>query len=159
MQEDPGSPSGFLHRHFDQFEVGDGFRSRGRTITECDIVSWCALTGDHYVLHTDAHYAAQTRFGQRIAPGLLVLAYAAGLGIPPAAPAIVANYGSDVVRFTAPTFIGDTIHLRAQVLEKTIKRAGKDGVARLQWNVHNQNGVLVMASELSILMSCAGARP
>jgi 3-hydroxybutyryl-CoA dehydratase len=143
----------FLSRHFDHIELGDSFRSRGRTITESDIVQWCALTGDWYRLHSDAHYAAGTRFGQRIAPGLLVLAYAAGLGIPPDAPAIVANYGTDALRFTAPTFIGDTLHLRSEVLGKTVKREGRDGVVRLRWDMHNQNGTVVMASELHILMA------
>lgn len=145
----------FLSRHFDEIAVGEQYRSRGRTITESDIVQWCALTGDWYVLHTDAHYAATTRFGQRIAPGLLVLAYAAGLGVPPDSPSIVANYGSDKLRFTAPTFIGDTLHLRSEVLEKTVKREGRDGVVRLRWDMHNQNGTVVMASELQILMACA----
>jgi len=145
----------FLSQYYDHIAVGQTFKSRGRTVTEADIVNWCSLTGDWYVLHTDAHHAARSRFGQRIAPGLLVQAYAAGLGVPADAPAIVANYGSDSLRFTAPTFIGDTIHLESAVLEKADKRAGLDGVVRLQWNVHNQNGVLVMASELRILMDCS----
>ena len=157
MMIEATSTCGFLERHFDEIEEGARFRSRGRTITETDIVQWCSLTGDWYVLHTDAHYAAQTRFGQRIAPGLMLLAYAAGLGIPPAAPAIVANYGTDALRFTAPAFIGDTIHLEAAVLDKTVKRPGTDGVARLQWNIHNQNGQLLMSSELRILMAFRGA--
>lgn len=143
----------FLSRYFDDIQVGEQFSSRGRTITESDIVQWCALTGDWYVLHTDAHFAATTRFGQRIAPGLLVQAYAAGLGVPPDAPAIVANYGSDSLRFTAPTFIGDTLHLRSEVLERIVKREGRDGVLRLRWDMHNQNGAVVMASELQILMA------
>lgn len=153
-----GRPVNFLDKHFDQLEIGETFRSRGRTITESDVVQWCALTGDWYVLHTNAHYAAQTRFGQRIVPGLLVLAYAAGLGIPPDAPAIVANYGTDSLRFTAPTFIGDTLHLEASVLGKDTKREGRDGVVRLGWNMINQNGVMVMKSDLQILMSFQGAR-
>lgn len=142
----------FLLKHFDEIAVGEHFRSRGRTITESDVVQWCALTGDWYMLHTDAHYAAGTRFGQRIVPGLLVQAYAAGLGIPPDAPAIIANYGTDALRFTAPTFIGDTLHLRAEVRDKAAKREGRDGVVKLAWNMHNQNGVMVMASDLQILM-------
>lgn len=148
----------FLYRHFDEIEVGETFTSRGRTITESDVVQWCALTGDWYVLHTNAHYAAETRFGQRIVPGILVLAYAAGLGIPPDAPAIIANYGTDALRFTAPTFIGDTLHLEASVLSKETKREGKDGVVKLGWNMHNQNGAMVMKSDLQILMSFKGAR-
>lgn len=147
----------FLARHYDEIAIGERFVSRGRTVTESDLVQWCALTGDWYVLHSDAHYAARTRFRERIAPGLLVLAYAAGLGIPADAPAIVANYGSDALRFTAPTCIGDTIHLEAEVLEKSDKRPAKDGVVRLAWNVVNQNGAMVMKSDLQILMSCNGA--
>jgi 3-hydroxybutyryl-CoA dehydratase len=146
----------FLVRYYDEIALGARFVSRGRTITEADVVQWCALTGDWYVLHSDAHYAARTRFGQRVAPGLLVLSYAAGFGIPPDAPGIVANYGADALRFTAPTFIGDTIHLESEVLEKTDKRAARDGVLRLAWNVFNQNGVMVLKSDLQILMSCRG---
>lgn len=146
-----------LSKCFDELWIGEQFSSHGRTVTETDIVNWCALTGDWYVLHTNAHYAAQTRFGQRIAPGLMVLAYAAGLGVPPSAPAIVANYGTDQLRFTAPVFIGDTVHLEMKVLDLVVKREGRDGVVRLAWNMINQNGVQVMASDLQILMSFKGA--
>lgn len=144
----------FLDKYFDEIAIGERFRSRGRTITEADIVQWCALTGDWYVLHTDAHYAAGTRFGQRIAPGLMVVAYAAGLGVPSDAPAVVANYGSDAIRFVAPTVIGDTLHLESEVLGKTVKEEGKAGVVKLGWNMCNQNGTLVMTSDLQILMNC-----
>lgn len=146
----------FLTKYFEEIQVDDSMVTRGRTITESDIVQWCALTGDWYVLHTDAQYAAQTGFGQRIAPGLLVLAYAAGLGVPPDAPAIIANYGTDNLRFTAPTYIGDTLHLEARVLSKEIKRERRDGVVRLAWNMVNQNGIMVMTSDLQILMACKG---
>lgn len=147
----------FLNRYFDEIELDDWMASRGRTITEADIVQWCSLTGDWYVLHTNAHYAAQTRFGQRVVPGLLVLAYAAGLGVPPDAPAIIANYGTDNLRFIAPTFIGDTLHLEARVLSKESKREGRDGLIRLEWNMLNQNGITVMKSDLQILMAFKGA--
>ena len=133
----------FLERPVDELEPGARFRSRGRTITETDIVNWCAMTGDWQVVHSDAVYAESSRFGQRIAPGLMVLAFAAGLGIPPDSPTIVANYGTDRLRFVAPTHIGDTLHV--------------DAVVRLAWNMVNQNGTPVMVSDLMILM--AYARP
>lgn len=148
----------FLEKHFDELEVGERFVSRGRTITEADIVAWASLSGDWYVLHTDAHHAARSRFGQRVAHGLLVHAVTTGLGVPPDAPAIIANYGTDNLRFVAPTFIGDTIHLESEVLAKTVKREGRDGVVKLQWNAVNQNGTTVMVSDLQILMAYAGGR-
>lgn len=139
----------------DGIEVGARFRTRGRTITEADLVNWCALTGDWQVVHTDAVYAEGSRFGQRIAPGLMVLAYAAGLGIPADSPTIVANYGTDRLRFVAPTFIGDTLHLEAEVLSIEPRRPGVDAVVKLAWNMVNQNGKPVMLSDLMILMTYA----
>ena len=147
----------FLHRYFDEIEIGERHASRGRTVTEADVVQWCAFTGDGYILHTNAHYAAGTRFGQRVVPGLLVQAYAAGLGVPPDAPAIIANVSTDGLRFIAPTFIGDTLHLEARVQGKEVRREGHDGVLHLEWNMHNQNGAMVMKSDLRILMAFRGA--
>lgn len=143
----------FLNKYFNEIEVGERFHTRGRTITESDIVQWCALTGDWNVLHTDAHFAARSRFRQRIAPGLLVQAYAAGLGVPPDAPAVIANYGTDALRFTAPSFIGDTLHLEAEVKTLRVKTEGRDGVVQMMWNMVNQNGNMVMSSDLQILMA------
>lgn len=143
----------FLERPVDALSVGDRFRSRGRTITETDLVNWCALTGDWQVVHSNAVYAESSRFGQRIAPGLMVLAYAAGLGIPAEADTIVANYGTDTLRFVAPTYIGDTLHLESEVREITPRRAGVDAVVRVAWNMVNQNGKPVMVSDLLILMA------
>ncbi|MFM1990922.1 MAG: hypothetical protein RJA99_3879 [Pseudomonadota bacterium] len=146
-----------LERPVDEITVGARFRTRGRTITETDLVNWCALTGDWQVVHTDAVYAEGSRFGQRIAPGLMVLAYAAGLGIPADSPTIVANYGTDRLRFVAPTYIGDTLHLEAEVLSIEPRRPGIDAVVKLAWNMVNQNGRPVMLSDLMILMTYASA--
>ena len=53
--------------------------TRGRTITEADLVSFSALTGDWHPQHADAAWAAESPFGERIAHGMLVLSYAVGL--------------------------------------------------------------------------------
>lgn len=143
-----------LARWYDALAVGDRMTTHGRTVTEADIVMFCSLTGDMFRLHTDRHYAEASMFRQRVAPGLLVHAYVTGLGVPPAGEAILANYGSDELRFTAPVFIGDTVHLEAEVLEKTDRRAGRDGVVTLAWNGVNQNGRAVFTSRLLCLMAC-----
>jgi 3-hydroxybutyryl-CoA dehydratase len=147
--------AGFLSKHFEDVNVGDAFVSRGRTVTEADIVNWCALTGDWHVLHSDAHYAAGSRFGQRIAPGILVYALAAGLGVPADTTTVIANCGADDLRFLAPTVIGDTLHLEARVREKKLRSSGGDGIVVIAWNMINQHGVTVMTSNLRILLSCA----
>ncbi len=148
---------GLLDKYYDELSVGDRMVTHGRTITETDIVMWCTLTGDMFLIHTDRHYAEKSMFGQRIAPGLMVNAFMAGLGVPAGSPSILANYGTNELRFTAPVFIGDTLHLEAEVVEKKDRKPGRDGVVTLQWNAVNQNGRTVMSSQLMSLMACRPA--
>ena len=88
-------------RYLDDLEVGDSFTTKGRTVTEADIVNFAALTWDTYPLHVDAEWASKTIFGERIAHGMLVLSFAAGL-VPMQPGPIVAFYGMEKVRFFAP---------------------------------------------------------
>lgn len=141
-----------LMASFDDLDVGASQVTRARTICESDIVDWCARTGDWFPLHSDAVYAEASMFGRRIAPGLMVLAYATGLGVPAESTTILANYGLDKVRFPNATAIGDTIHLRAEVVEKTV-RDEHSGVVALQWDAVNQNGDTVCSSVLKVLMA------
>ena len=139
-----------LYRTYDELQVGDTQRTRGRTITETDIVNWCALTGDWFYPHIDKVAAERSMFGQRVAPGIMVFAMATGLGVPADATTIVANYGSDRLRYTRPTWIGDTVSLEIEVLGKEDKDA-RAGIVTYRWDVHNQNGEPVCVSQLKIL--------
>lgn len=124
-------------KYFDDYKVGDTQDTRARTMTETDIVNFAGLSGDFYPLHTDAEYAKKTIFGQRIAHGFLVLSIASGL-FPLYEIPIVAFYGMDELRFTAPTFIGDTIHCKLTVTE--LKDKGeKGGVVTFKQEIINQN--------------------
>ncbi len=124
-----------LDKYFDELEVGTRAVSRGRTITEADIVNFAAFSGDWYPLHTDREFAAGTMFGQRIAHGMLVMSVATGL-VPMKPGVVVAFYGMDKVRFTAPTFIGDTIRVEAELIEKQDK--GPFGVITIRQEIKNQ---------------------
>jgi 3-hydroxybutyryl-CoA dehydratase len=141
-----------LYKGYDVIEIGERQVTRGRTITDGDITNWCALTGDWFYLHTDAEAARASMFGRIVAPGIMVFAMATGLGVPADSTAIIANYGSDVIRYPHPTFVGDTIHLEAEVVAKDDK--GDDrGVVSLRWQVFNQDGVLVCTSVLKVLVA------
>ena len=121
-------------KYFEQFEIGETWKSRGRTITETDLVMFSALTGDYYPLHTDIEYAKQTPFGQRIAHGMLVLSFATGLTkMDP--DIIVANYGIDKLRFIKPVFIHDTIHIEIEVVDLEDKGNGTGVVTARQKTV------------------------
>ncbi|MCL4313016.1 MAG: MaoC family dehydratase N-terminal domain-containing protein [Actinobacteria bacterium] len=141
-----------LYRTYDELTIGDTQRTRGRTITETDIVSWCALTGDWFYPHTDKVAAESSMFGQRVAPGIMVFAIGTGLGVPADSTTILANYGSDNLRYTKPTWIGDTISLDIEVVEKA-DRDERSGLVTFRWDILNQNGDTVCASQLKLLMA------
>lgn len=104
---------------YDELEVGRVFRSGGRTITETDVVNYCALTGNWIEIHSNVNYAAHTRFGERLVQGALTYSILTGLiqfGL-----SIQANYGIDAMRFRRPVKIGDTVYATAEVLRKKEK--------------------------------------
>lgn len=145
------NPQGLVDTYFDDLKLGATETTRARTVTEADIVNWCSLTGDWFVLHSDKVYAEKSVFGQRIAPGIMVLAFSGGLGVPARPEAIIANYGTDRVRYPQPTFIGDTLHLEIEVVELR-ERDHETGIATFRWDMVNQDGHTVMASRLIVLV-------
>jgi 3-hydroxybutyryl-CoA dehydratase len=137
--------------YFDELAVGEREITRARTVTETDVVNWCALTGDWFVMHSDKVYAERSVFGQRLVPGLLVVALSGGLGVPPDAEAVMANYGIDRIRYPRPTFIGDTLHCEIQVAALD-ERDDKTGVATFDWRMISQDEQLVMVCQLKIVL-------
>ena len=133
----------------DEIEVGQTFRSGGRTVTEADVVNYCALTGNWIEIHSNKHYAEQTRFGERLVQGSLT--YSLMTGLIQFGPAIQANYGIDNLRYLKPVHIGDTIYVVAEVVAKKDKD-DKYGVTTFLMKALNQNGDVVQRSEWSLLM-------
>jgi acyl dehydratase len=93
---------------------GTEFTTRGRTITEGDLTSFSALTGDWHPQHSDAEWAARSRFEGRVAHGMLVLSYALGL-MPFDPERVIALRGLESATFKRPVAIGDTISVRCKV--------------------------------------------
>ncbi len=59
-------------RYFEDFQVGERFESSSRTLTDAHFLFFAGLTGDNHPIHYDDEYAKQTRFGRRLAHGLLL---------------------------------------------------------------------------------------
>jgi len=138
-----------LSRDFDRLEEGGRFRTPGRTITETDLVSFAALTGDHHPLHTDAEWAARSEFNGRIAHGMLLLSYCVGL-VPLDPARVLALRGFERVAFKRPVRIGDTIHVEGELEEKReVDEAS--GLALFTWKVVNQRDELVALARVRVL--------
>ena len=101
-------------RALDDLAPGQRFTTRGRTVTEADVVGFATLTGDFHPQHVDAAWAAATPFRERIAHGLLVLSYAAGL-VPFEPDRVLALRRVRDVVFKRPVRLGDTIRVEGEI--------------------------------------------
>jgi acyl dehydratase len=138
---------------YDAMKLGDRTVSRARTVTETDVVMFAALSGDWYPLHSDQEYASATSFGQRIAHGLLVLSITSGLlKIEP--ECVIAFYGMDQVRFTAPTFIQDTIHVETEVVDLE-DRSERAGLVTFKILTKKSSGETVLTCLMKVLVAKA----
>ncbi len=138
-----------LSLDFDALEGGERFVTRGRTITEADIVQFATLTGDMHPQHTDAAWAAESRFGERIAHGMLVLSYAVGL-VPLDPERVVALRRVADVVFKHPAYIGDTIHVDGRI-ESLKPVDDQHGLVEAQWKIVTQRGRTVARARVEML--------
>jgi 3-hydroxybutyryl-CoA dehydratase len=135
--------------YFDDLEIGDSMESSGRTVTEYDVVSFAALTGDWHPQHADAAWAAESPFGRRIAHGMLVISYA--LGLLPIDPRVVLALRSiDRAVLKRPVGLGDTIRVRARLSDKR-ELGAEAGLVTLEVRILNQSDELVARMEIVVL--------
>ena len=141
-------------RYFEEFAVGERFVTRGRTITETDIVAFAALTGDYNPLHVDAEFGKTTQFGERIAHGMLGASYAVGLiaalGLTEGTVIAIVNMTWD---FTAPIKIGDTIHVDQSVKSMRETKRADRGIVIFEVKLINQRGEVVQKGERVLLVA------
>ncbi len=140
---------------FEELEAGQAFATRGRTVTEADVVGFAALTGDWHPQHTDAVWAAQSAFGERIAHGLFVLSLAGGL-VPFDPDRVVALRRVGDVVFKRPVKLGDTLRVNGKVLE-TSDVGDEAGLVGFAWSVVNQDERVVARARVDVLWRRDGA--
>jgi len=134
---------------FDQLELGEEFETHGQRVTEADVFSFAALTGDMHPQHIDAEWAAESLFGERIAHGVLVLGYAVGLA--PLDPGrVMALRGLRDVVFKRPVLLGDTIRVHGSI-HRLLPVGDAAGLVTCRWSVLNQREELCVRADVEIL--------
>jgi acyl dehydratase len=136
-------------RHFDELRDGERFVTRGRTITETDVVQFAGLSGDMHPQHTDAEWSAGSRFGERIAHGMLVLSYAVGLIAFEPERVVAIRRVTDAV-FKQPTRIGDTIRVEGEVAGRR-ELDDEHGLVTCRWRILNQRDKLVARAAVEVV--------
>jgi 3-hydroxybutyryl-CoA dehydratase len=134
---------------FESLEPGEAFTTRGRTVTEADVVGFAALTGDWHPQHADAQWSESSPFGERIAHGLLVVSLAAGL-VPFDPGRVVALRQVAQATFKRPVRFGDTLHVEGRIAE--LAPGSPDaGLVTFGWSVVNQDERCVCRARVDVL--------
>lgn len=126
---------------FEEFKVGDK-ATFSKTITDADLLLFAAVSGDMYEVHLDEEYAKTTRFGKRIAHGMLTASlFSAVNGMLLQRPGGISV--AQTLHWKAPVYPGDTLTATSEVVEIIAARRR----LRCKTTIVNQSGILVLDGE------------
>jgi len=127
------------------FKVGDSAEIT-KTIEQSDIDAFASVTGDRNPVHVDEEFAKSTRFGKRIAHGMLTASLISAV-LANKLPGEGSVYLGQTLQFVAPVFPGDDITARV-----TVKEIREDKpIVKLETICMNQRGEIVIRGEATVL--------
>ena len=127
---------------FGKIAVGSKWTGPSRTLTESELSWACMVTGDWHPIHADAVYAATSPVGQRTFHGgfgiMLTLGQAAHY--PDTGSRAAIALGTEAWKFTAPLFVGDTVHVEVEITGLRRTSDGKRLILQRQVKLVKENG-------------------
>ena len=118
-----------------------------KTIEQADVNAFADVTGDHNPVHVNDEFAKTTRFGRRIAHGMLTASLISSV-LANKLPGEGSVYLGQTLKFVAPVFPGDEITARV-----TVKDIREDKpVVKLETLCLNQRDEIVIRGEATILL-------
>lgn len=141
--------------YFEDFHAGQEFTTQGRTLTESDVASFAAWSWDTNPVHTDASFAAGTRFGERIAHGLLGVSVAMGLAsrLGVFEGSSIALLGIDDWRFRRPLLVGDTVRCRVVILSTRLTGRGDAGILIRRFELLDQRDEVAQEGNIDLMVA------
>jgi 3-hydroxybutyryl-CoA dehydratase len=129
-----------------RFKVGDSAEIT-KTIEQSDIDAFASVTGDHNPVHVDEVFAQTTRFGKRIAHGMLTASLISAV-LANKLPGEGSVYLGQTLQFVAPVFPGDEVTARV-----TVKEIREDKpIVKLETICMNQRDEIVIRGEATVLI-------
>lgn len=132
---------------FEDYSVGQKFRTLSRTLTETDIVNFIGVTGMTEVLFTDLTYKKGVGEAGRVAPAALSYTLMEGL----LCQYVIQGTGLALLEISkkvlAPVVAGDTLHLEVEVLEARPTSKPGRGIVKARHDIVNQRGETVITYE------------
>ena len=144
--EPQAAPKVWRGRFYEDFEVGDVFRSRlGRTVTETDNAWFTTITLNTNQVHFNAPHAEARSFGRILVNSCFTLSLVVGLTVPDTSENAVANLSWTDIKLPAPVFVGDTLWAESEILEvRPSDSRTTVGIVTMRCRGVNQRGEVVI---------------
>lgn len=129
--------------YLDDFQVGDMFAGEWKIVTQEDFLAFARLTGDAHPIHYDEDYARKTRFGRRLAHGLLVVSLTA-LGATSMSRRVeesMVAFGEEAFRFLKPVFVDDEVRSEFEVAAVKSRPDRDVGTVRFEVRLVGRDGM------------------
>ena len=132
--------------YFEEFYLGQVFKHElTKTVTESDNMLFSTMTLNPQPLHIDQHFAEKTEWGQPLVNSIFTLGLIIGISVGDTTlGTTIGNLGMSDVRFPAPVFQGDSIHVSTEVVAVRASKSKPDrGIVTFEHRGFNQNNALV----------------
>lgn len=138
----------------EDFIPGTVLTSPSRLVTTDDIDAWASLTGERHPVHMDDAFARAAGFRGRVAHGLFSLALVEGLkaGLGVFEQSVIASLGWNNVKFSAPLYPGESVHLRLTLVSKRDSSKPGKGIAEERGVLVKEDGTEVVSGDHVIIL-------
>ena len=143
-----------IGNYFEDFRVGEVIHhSLSKTIFESDNNLFCLLTMNYHPVHTNVDYAEKQQHGKVLVVGTLVFSLVVGMTVPDISGKAIANLDYEKIEHLAPSFIGDTLYARTEILDTRPSRSKPDrGIVYVETIGYNQDGKDVIRFRRHVLI-------
>jgi acyl dehydratase len=142
--------------YFEDFVTGTVIEHRlTRTVTQMDNMLFSNMTLNPQPLHIDAHYCAtETEWGRPLMNSIFTLGLMIGISVNDlSVGTTIANLGMTEVKFPAPLFEGDTLHVTTEILSKRLSNSRSNaGIVEFLHRAYSQEDKLVAECRRQALM-------
>ena len=141
--------------YYEDFTIGQVLRHDvTRTVTEADNLLITTLTMNVQPLHLDAEFSSRSMYGQQIVNSIFTLGLVTGIPVQDTTlGTTLGNLGFRDIEFPKPVFIGDTLRVETEALDKrTSKSRPETGIVGIEHRGYNQRDELVCVVRRTALM-------
>ena len=141
---------------WEDYTVGDRYKTLGRTITEADIINFIGVTGMNEVLFTDHTFTIGVAAAGWVAPAALTYSLIEGI----ICQYLIQGTGLAMLelqkRILAPVVVGDTVYAEIEVLSVRKTSKGNRGIVKTRNDIVNQRGDVVITYEATRMVAGKG---